>query len=150
MSSFTIRPVTRADLPQVLAMVQALANHHDDRATVSLPDLERDLLGPRPWLTGLVADAEGELTGYALLCPMAQVQFGLRGMDLHHLFVRHELRGQGVGQALLSASLVEARAQSCSFLTVGTHPDNEGAQRFYLEAGLARRPASGPRFSIKW
>lgn len=150
MTSFAIRAVQSADLPGLLQMIEGLAAHHGDGPTARLEDLERDLLGPHPWLTGLVGEVEEGLGGYALLCPTAQVQFGVRGMDLHHLFVRPASRRQGLGRALVGAAITEARLRSCRFLTVGTAPDNRAAQEFYLSAGLTQRPSVGPRFSIRW
>ena len=34
----------------------------------------------------------------------------------------------------------------CTFLTVGTRPENLAAQRFYEKLGFERVPQAGPRF----
>jgi GNAT superfamily N-acetyltransferase len=80
---------------------------------------------------------------------MGQLQFGVRGMDLHHLFVKHELRGQGVGPALIDAAIGLSKAMSCQYLTVGTHVDNKVAAQVYLKAGFDPLPNSGPRFRMR-
>jgi len=145
-----IRPVTENDLPEVHAMVCHLARHHGDTAQLTLDDLARDALGAHPWLTVLVAEAAQGLSGYAALCPLAQLQFGVRGMDLHHLFIRDNMRGQGVGRALVDACIGVAQARGCRFLAVGTDPGNRAAQEAYVAMGFDRAPQPGPRFRIKW
>jgi ribosomal protein S18 acetylase RimI-like enzyme len=141
-----IRPIVETDLLEVLRMTHGLAAHHEDAAVLTLDDLRRDTMGQYPWLRVLVAEGQG----YAALCPMAQLQFGVRGMDMHHLFVAPEARGRGVGRSLIEASLVCAKELGCRFMTVGTHPDNIAAQNTYRALGFVQRDASGPRFGMKW
>ena len=141
-----IRLILDKDIPQLLGWVHALAAHHEDAASVTMDDLRRDFLGPHPWVRGLVASEYG----YAALCPLAQVQFGARGMDIHHLFVAPHARGRGIGRALIKASIELARAEGCRFLTVGTHPDNRAAQEVYLQTGFERMSSAAPRFRMKW
>ncbi|APE42206.1 hypothetical protein BOO69_01365 [Sulfitobacter alexandrii] len=145
-----IRPMNESDVAQVHAMVCALAAHHGDTATLSPADLARDALGRDPWLSLLVAEDARGLSGYAALFPLAQLQFGVRGMDLHHLFVREERRGQGVAKALVAGAITLSRARGCRFLAVGTDPDNIPAQQTYGALGFDRAPQAGPRFRIKW
>ncbi|MFL4471956.1 N-acetyltransferase family protein [Tateyamaria armeniaca] len=145
----TIRKMTKADVGQVVTLINALAAHHDDTPDTDAARLSRDALGAHPWVTVLVASGGSQIVGYAALVPMAQLQFGVRGMDMHHLFVHRDARGHGVGAALVRACKDEARAQSCSFLTVGTHPNNQPAGRFYENCGFLRRGANGPRFSVR-
>jgi GNAT superfamily N-acetyltransferase len=149
MNTVVIRPIEQEDLPHVLAMVQALAAHRGDQASVDLATLQRDVLGAVPWVRVLVAHGADGMVGYAALRPLAQVQFGRRGMDMQNLFVMPQFRGQGVGKALIKACEEHARALGCATLAVGTHPDNADAQQVYLHAGFEQRPPPGPRFG-KW
>lgn len=144
----TTRLATAADLPRVCQMAHALAEHHQDAPTLTLDMLRRDALGEVPWVRIIVACRGESVVGYAALCPLVQLHFGVRGMDMHHLFVAQEARGQGVGRALIMASLAQAKAEGCRYVGVGTHPDNHAAQQVYLNAGFESRPA-GPRFRIK-
>ncbi|MGQ3279001.1 MAG: GNAT family N-acetyltransferase, partial [Shinella sp.] len=84
----TIRAARPGDLQQILDMITLLAECHGDIAKIAAVDLDRDLFGANPWITALVAEANGRLIGYALLVPTYRATEGLRGMDLHHLFVR--------------------------------------------------------------
>lgn len=142
-----IRPLEPTDLPALLPMVEALARHHGDTSAATLDSLRRDLTGPAPWLSALVAEGAGGLLGYAAMLPAAQLHFGARGLDLHHLFVKSETRDRGIGAALVAAVADNARARGCSYLTVGTDPANSAAQRFYRRLGFIPRPDAPHRFS---
>ena len=148
MENLTIRPVEARDLRALADLVGSLARHHGDVARVTQAGLARDCLGQAPWLQVLVAEHHGGLVGYAALCPRARMQFGERGMDLHHLFVHRPLRGQGVGQTLVEAAVTLSRRLGASFLTVAAEPGNEKAQDFYETAGFARRDAQAARFHV--
>lgn len=60
-SAPTIRRATPADLPALLAMIEALARHHGDEPRASLSGLKQDLFEPEPWATVLVADVQTEI-----------------------------------------------------------------------------------------
>lgn len=145
----TIRKFADGDLPDVLEMIHGLAACHGDRSPLTLDALRRDVCGAHPWLTVLVADGGSRRLGYAALLPKAQLQFGTRGMEIHHLFVCRAAQGNGLGAGLVQACVAEARAHGCSFLSVGTHPDNHKAARFYAQIGFLRRSGSGPRFTMQ-
>jgi ribosomal protein S18 acetylase RimI-like enzyme len=145
----TIRPVRAADLPEVITLIAALAVHHQDSATLTLSALERDVLGPNPWVTLLVAQTEGRVQGYVALCPLAQVQYGMRGMDIHHLYVAAHLRGTGIGGRLIAHATAAATAMGCAYVTVGTYPENAAAQRLYLAAGFDPLEGKALRFRKK-
>jgi GNAT superfamily N-acetyltransferase len=141
-----IRKARQTDAPAILEMVGQLARHHGDEPRASLAGLERDLFGPIPWVTALVADGGMSLLGYAILCRKYRAQSGERGVDLHHLFVVERVRNSGIGRRLVEAALDEARQWGCTFLVVGTHPENLEAQRFYEKLGFERAPQAEPRF----
>ena len=145
----TIHPATKPDLPTILSMVHALAAHHEDTPDLSLRTLKRDILGIPPWATTLIAKTQAHPIGYVTLCPLIQLQWGARGMDMHHLFVQPDWRGQGVATRLINAAIKTAAGMGCTYMTVGTHPDNHSAQQLYLNARFSPLPDRGPRFSIK-
>jgi GNAT superfamily N-acetyltransferase len=150
MSQITTRQMTAADVPHILTMVHQLAAHHGDTAILTADILEKEATGPSPWVTVIVAEQGDAIAGYAALCPLTQLQFGLRGMDMHHLFVAQKDRRTGVGTALIRASIQTAQDFECSYLTVGTHPDNHLAGQVYLAAGFDPMPPPGPRFRIRF
>lgn len=133
-----IRALTHADLSDLMPLIAALAAHHGDVPTVDLALLERDLTGPTPWLHGLVAEEDFYLVAYAALCPTAQLHFGRRGMDIHHLFIQPTHRGKGLGRRMIDACIQKATLLNCDYLTVGTTPENEAARAAYVACGFRR------------
>ena len=73
---------------------------------------------------------------------------GVRGIDMHHLFVDADFRREGIGKQLIEGAMQKARELSCSQMSVGTHPENLNAQAVYLACGFERRDASNPKFRI--
>jgi len=143
-----IRDAEPADISRIISMIRALADHHGDVPDVSVSALERDMFGNPPWVYALVAELDGQVIGYAALCPLAQLQMGLRGIDMHHLFVEPTFRGTGIGRQLIEGSKQKARALSCRYMMVGTHPQNSDAQAIYLACGFEQRHGAHPRFRI--
>ena len=131
-----VRSARPADSTRIIQMVGCLAAHHGDSPDLTPDDLARDLFNENPWIFVLVAEAGGELVGYAAMCGLIRLQFGMRGMDMHHLFTEATFRRHGVGRSLVEACKIKARLLSCRYLTVGTHPDNDHAQAFYESLGF--------------
>ena len=144
-----VRRIKKSDLPRLLTMIKALAAFNSDQSTTTLDDLHRDLLGPSPWLIVFVATVEDSLIGYAALCPLAQLQFGHRGLDIHHLFVEEPYRARGIGKKLIATSLQEAKRLGCAFIKIGTSAQNHIAQKAYLAAGFELEGSRGPRFKLE-
>ncbi len=96
-----------------------------------------------------MAERDGRLVGYAALCPTAQMQFGFRGMDLHHLYVNPAIRGAGLGRRLIEACIEVATSLGCAFMVVGTDPQNHGAQAAYKACGFEALPGDGSRFWMR-
>ena len=141
-----IRRAVEADLAELLGMVQALTRHHADEPRVTLETLERDVLGAVPWFHVLVAEGAAGLLGYAALLPLARLGYGERGMDLHHLFVTEAARRGGVGAALLQAAEDFGIGLGCTYLIIGTHPDNWSAQQYYQHRGYHPMGNTSVRF----
>ena len=142
----TIRNAKPRDLPELNEMIAALAAHHNDPAAITPEKLERDLFGPMPWITALVADTGSGLIGYAILVPLYRAQEGTRGMDLHHLFVRDGHRGHGTGQLLVDRARETARNAGCGYLSVSAATGNVLAHRFYEQLDFTPRPVTGMRY----
>ena len=142
-----IRAVERGDLVALLAMVVALTQHHGDVAQVTLENLERDFLGPVAWYHGLVAVQDATVVGYAAALPLGRLGYGARGLDLHHLFVCPNARQLGIGRALVQGVEDLGRNLGCSYVIIGTHPDNLAAQAYYQHLGYGPHASTGKRFA---
>lgn len=145
----TIRPVAPGDMPALAALVAGLGAHHGDSVAPDQGALARDVLGPAPWLRVLVAESGGALVGYAALCPRAQLQFGVRGIDIHHLYVAPDARGWGLGRRLIDACLDLATTLGCGFVTVDAAPENRSAQAVYTACGFERFDPDAARFRLR-
>ena len=142
-----IRAVERGDLAALLAMVVALTEHHRDVARVTLESLKRDFFGPVVWYHGLVAVQDATVVGYAATLPLGRLGYGARGLDLHHLFVCPNARQLGVGRALVQGVEDLGRNLGCSYVIIGTHPDNLAAQAYYQHLGYGPHASTGKRFA---
>lgn len=146
MPDFTIRPIRRADLHPLRDMITALAAHHGDTAELDLDTLNRDVFGAHPWVHVSVACAGSQVIGYYALCPLIKLQYGRRGMDMHHLYLHPDHRGHGIGRALIMDAIERARLLNCRYMMIGTMPDNTAAQEVYLACGFKRLARAPDRF----
>jgi L-amino acid N-acyltransferase YncA len=100
-----IRPIVPADVPAVVRLVHDLAEYEKAAAECHLTDaqLHAALFGERPALFGHVAiGPDGTVAGFALWFLNFSTWDGVHGVYLEDLYVRPELRGGGIGRALLA------------------------------------------------
>jgi GNAT superfamily N-acetyltransferase len=141
-----IRPLRREDVSAVVGMIADLAAHHGDAATQTEGALLRDAFGAAPWIKVLVCESDSGLIGYCVLHPLYRTQTAARGMELQHLFVKPEWRGNGIGGRLIKAALATARDNGCAYVNVGATGENVAAQSFYLHLGFEASAQLGLRF----
>lgn len=142
-----IRPIAAGDLKQLACLIQYLAAFHGELSAATTDSLKRDLFGWSPCIRGFVAARGTLLVGYALYFPVYNAQRAERGMDLTHLFVLDEERGNGIGSALIGAVRAEARSHACGFVTIGTHQENVSAQAYY-QRRFGTGTMSGPKYRV--
>ena len=99
-----IRDAVRGDVPVILDFIMKLAVYerlaHEAVATAA--DLERELFGAAPKVFCQLAEVDGEAAGFALWYYTFSTFQGRHGIWLEDLFVNPEVRGHGVGKALLA------------------------------------------------
>ena len=144
-----IRPLRVGEAEALCVLIAALAAHHDDVAQVRPCDVVRDCLGPRAMARVLVAERGGRLVGYAALFPVMQMQLGRRGAELHHLFVAEDLRGAGLGTALVAAARDQAREMGADYMALGASEENLRAHGFCGAQGFEAANAAGKRFRMQ-
>jgi GNAT superfamily N-acetyltransferase len=99
----TIRPAVCADVPRILAFIRALAAYEraPQAVTATETELERYGFGTNPIYFCLIAEHDGRPAGFALYFFNYSTWTGKPGIYLEDLFVEPELRGLGIGKALL-------------------------------------------------
>lgn len=79
-----------------------------------------------------------ELVGYACLYWHFSSTQAAETVLMNDLYVDSEVRGEGIGRALIEASAAVARERGAPCLEWATAPDNETAQRLYDSTGAER------------
>lgn len=133
-----IRPAAEPDVPAIVALIHALAEYEKagpGAVTLSEDLLHEALFGARPPVEGLVATAGAEIAGYALYFHNFSSWRGRRGLYLEDLFVRPELRGRGIGKALIAELTKIARERGCARLEWIVVDWNQPAIDFYKSLG---------------
>ena len=134
-----IRPAEAADIPAIHRLVRELAEYEKALAEVTATeeDLRRALLGDRPAVFAHVAEADGEVAGFALWFLNYSTWTSRHGIYLEDLYVAPELRGHGYGKALLAELARICVARGYSRLEWSVLDWNAPARGFYASLGAA-------------
>jgi GNAT superfamily N-acetyltransferase len=140
MSGVEVRPIHREELEELLPLVHGYQRFYGAEA-----DAERNrrffsrFLHPSEEGVLLGAWADGRLVGFATLYWFHSSTKAVDTVLMNDLFVRDDVRGGGIGRALVRAALDEARRRGAGHLEWYTAPDNLAAQRLYDSLPGARR-----------
>jgi GNAT superfamily N-acetyltransferase len=132
-----VSPATQKDVPDLLAMIRALARYEklEAQCVCSEADLRRALFSARPEAEALIARVDGEPAGFALYCHNFSTFLGRHGIWLEDLFVHEDFRGRGIGKKLLVTLAGIARQRECGRLEWGVLDWNAPAIAFYESLG---------------
>ena len=142
---FTIATATPADVPEIHALIRALAEYeHLTPLCVSTEaDVAQALFGPRPAAEVLIAretQKPDPAAGFALFFHTFSTFLGRRTLWLEDLFVRADYRGTGLGRALLVELARLAHERDCGRFEWAVLDWNATAIRFYEGLGAAVLP----------
>jgi GNAT superfamily N-acetyltransferase len=133
----TIVPATESDVPDIHALVKALAEYerlsHEVVSTEA--DIRHGLFGPRPYAEVILAKSESQTVGFALFFHNYSTFLGRPGIYLEDLFVLPAYRGKGIGRELLVALARLAVDRGCGRLEWSVLDWNEPAIGFYKRMG---------------
>jgi GNAT superfamily N-acetyltransferase len=132
MSQVEVRPIHQRDLEDLLPLVAG-----SQRFYGAAPDVERNrrffsrFLHPSDEGLLLGAWVDGGLGGFATLYWFFSSTKAADSVLMNDLFVREDVRGAGIGGALIERALDEARQRGAAHLEWFTAPDNLVAQRLH-------------------
>jgi GNAT superfamily N-acetyltransferase len=138
----SLRPARAADLPDVLALIRALA----DFEKLPGPDaaaerrLQDDFAATPPRFRLLVAERDGALIGYALYFYAYSTFLARPTLYLEDLFVQPDHRSHGVGREFLVELARVAVAEGCGRFEWTVLDWNVRAQSFYRSLGANLKP----------
>lgn len=141
-SALHIRPVTPADIPTLMTLIQALAEYEklSHEVTGCPEDLAEGLFGERPYAEAVLAELEGTTAGMALYFYNFSTFLMRPGLYLEDLFVLPAYRRQGVGQALFTYLGKLALDRGCGRFEWSVLDWNTPAIEFYRRMGADLKP----------
>ncbi len=149
-----IRPPGRADIPELIAMVDELNVHEGEPTGHMTPEkAARDLMGPDAALGAFVAEAGGALIGFSFWHSAYETCYAARGGFINDLYVRPGHRGTGAGKALVQAVAKAVAEEGGEFVWLTGYSHNDIARRFYKrlmdveEERVVAYALTGDRFS---
>ncbi len=136
-ASVVLRTATETDVPDILALIEALADYERLRdACVATEELLRaTLFGAAPKAEVIIAESDGVVAGFALFCSNYSTFLAQPGIWLEDLFVRPEFRGHGIGRSLLAHLARLAVERNCGRVEWAVLDWNTPSIGFYESLG---------------
>lgn len=133
---FLIRDAVREDMAAVHALITELAVYEKlpDAVKLSVADLQRHGFGDQPLFHCFVAAHKGSIVGIALVYARYSTWRG-PVIHLEDLIVTQQMRGKGVGKALLKKVVAYGVAQQVARISWEVLDWNEPAINFYENCG---------------
>jgi GNAT superfamily N-acetyltransferase len=133
----SIRTATASDAALMLDFIRRLAEfeREPNGVVATEKDLIRHGFGPEPRYRCLIAEWDGAPAGFALFHYNFSTWRGQPGLYLEDLFVRVEMRGKGIGKALLQHLAQIALEENCYGLRWMVLEWNDPALKFYESLG---------------
>ena len=137
MSKIQIVPAIESDVPVILEMILELAEYEklEHRVTATKARLRETLFGARPAAEVLLAKGELECAGFAVFFATYSTFLAQPGLYLEDLYVKPQLRGNGIGLALLKRVAGIAAERGCSRVDWEVLDWNQPAIGFYRKLG---------------
>jgi len=127
--------MTRQDATAVARLARELAAVLEGPEPALDPnDLVRDGIGPKRWFDCLVAEVDGRLISYAMVCRGYEAHMAKRRLWLRDLYVRTDARRTGAGRALMVEIARLAIRQGCEAVT-GICGGSRVGKAFYESLG---------------
>src|SRR5215471_1745516 len=134
-----IRNATSADTALMLDFIRRLAEYerNPNAVVATEEDLRRDGFGSNPKYRCVIAEWDNRPAGFALFFYNYSTWRGRPGLYLEDLFVLPEMRGKGIGKALLQYLAQIALQEHCYGIRWMVLEWNEPAIKFYESLGAS-------------
>ena len=131
----TIRPMTAADGPQVLAIYQAGLDSGAASFETQAPSWEAFDASRLPAHRHVAVGGSGEVLGWAAVSHVCD-RCVYQGVVEHSVYVAPSARQRGVGAALLAALISSTEAAGIWTIQSGIFPENTASLRLHEQAGF--------------
>lgn len=132
-----LRLAERSDAGQILQFITALAEYEKllDQVVATEQKLLDTLFGDQPYAEVIIAEYQQQPAGFALFFHNYSTFLAKPGIYLEDLFVLPELRGKGIGKALITYLAQLAVSRDCGRLEWSVLDWNQPAIDFYQSLG---------------
>ena len=132
-----IRSATENDVPVIFALIKELAEFEKlaDQIKTSEGELRNTLFGKDRFVEILLAEFEQKVVGQALFFKNFSTFLGKPGIYLEDLYVKPDMRGKGIGKALLDKIISIAKERNYGRVEWSVLDWNEPAIDFYKKIG---------------
>ncbi len=141
-SPLKIHPATPNDVPDIFALIKALAEYEklSHQVTGSVEDLQEHLFGSRVYAETIIAQWEDQTVGFALFFANYSTFLTKPGIYLEDLFVLPNYRRRGIATAMISYLGKLAVARDAGRLEWSVLDWNQSAIAFYEKIGATVLP----------
>lgn len=141
--SIIIRESVREDVPAMFELIKELALYEKapEQVTNTIEQMYLDGFSENPIFGTIISEVDGIVVGMALYYFRYSTWKGKR-LYLEDLVVSETMRGRGLGEKLLEATIEQARKTACTGLMWQVLDWNEPAINFYKKFGA--------RFDEEW
>jgi GNAT superfamily N-acetyltransferase len=132
-----IRTALEKDAAAIFSLIKELAEFEklSDQIKTSEYELSKTLFGDDKFVEILLAEYDGEIVGQALFFKNFSTFLGKPGIYLEDLYVKPEMRGKGIGKALLDKIIAIAKERNYGRVEWSVLDWNEPAIDFYKKIG---------------
>ena len=136
-SKTIIRKAEEKDVGAIFSLIKELAEYEklSDQIKTSEVELKKALFGEDRFVEIFIAEYDGKIAGQALFFKNFSTFLGKPGIYLEDLYVKPEMRGKGIGKALLEKIIFWAKERNYGRVEWSVLDWNEPAIDFYKKIG---------------
>ena len=137
MTNINIEPASETDIPLIFSFIREFAEyvHLSHEVAATEETLRETLFGPKRYAEVIFARLDNQPAGFAIFFYNFSTFLGKPGIYLEDLFVKPEVRGKGIGKALLIYLARLAVERGCGRFEWAVLDWNESAIEFYKSLG---------------